>query len=228
LQRVIEARGVQSRRFFDSIGPEWDALRKVFNDDALRARAVARLVTPGLKVADVGTGTAILACELGRLGLEVIAIDHSRRMLEAAQEKIESQVFPAGGSVELRHGEANDIPIARDEVEAALAHMVLHYVASPAEVVREMARIVKPGGAIVIVDFVQHSHEWMRQELGVVWMGFAMSDIRTFFSDAGLPNVQIEEIESAARGRDLPATFIAWARLPTIPVDSTPPTGASH
>ncbi len=212
LQRVLEARGDQSKSFFDSIGPEWDALRKVFNDDALRARAVERLVAPGLKVADVGTGTAILACELGRLGLEVIGIDHSRRMLQVAQGKIEQQDFPPGGSVELRHGEANDIPIASDEVEAALAHMVLHYVASPVEVIREMARIVRPGGAIVIVDFVEHDHEWMRQELGVVWMGFGLDDIRAFFAEAGLPNVRIEQIDSAARGRDLPATFIASAR----------------
>jgi len=214
LQRVIEARGTQSKSFFDSIGPEWDALRKVFNDEALRARAIERLVAPGLKVADVGTGTAILACELGRLGLDVIGIDHSRRMLEAAQQKVDAQSFPVGGNVELRHGEASDIPIANGEVDASLAHIVLHYVASPGDVIREMARIVKPGGAIVIVDFVEHDHEWMRQELGVVWMGFAMEDIRGFFIEAGLPDVRIEQIESAARGRDLPTTFIASARRP--------------
>src|SRR5262245_47955389 len=48
LSQVMEARAERTRSFFDSVGPEWDALRKVFNDDALRARAITRLVTPGL------------------------------------------------------------------------------------------------------------------------------------------------------------------------------------
>ncbi|MBW2382797.1 MAG: metalloregulator ArsR/SmtB family transcription factor [Deltaproteobacteria bacterium] len=214
LRQVIEARSAQARNFFDAVGPEWDALRKVFNDDVLRARAIDRLVTPGLRVADVGTGTGILATELARLGLDVVGIDHSARMLEAARGKLEAQSFPAGGRVELRRGEADRIPLDDASMDAAFAHMVLHYVPSPADVVREMARIVKAGGALVVVDFVQHGHEWMKQELGVLWMGFSADDVCGWFEAAGLPDVQLEESESVAHGRDLPATFIASARLP--------------
>jgi ArsR family transcriptional regulator len=214
LARVIEARSARSRSFFDAVGPEWDALRKVFNDDALRARAIDRLVSPGLRVADVGTGTGILARELARLGLDVIGIDYSTRMLEAARSNIADESFPVGGRIELRRGEANRLPLDDREVDAAFAHMVLHYVPSPADVIREMARVVKPGGVLVIVDFVAHSQEWMKQELGVLWMGFAPEEVRGWFEATGLPEVHLEETESAARGRDLPATLIASARLP--------------
>jgi ArsR family transcriptional regulator len=210
LSQVMEARAARTRSFFDSVGPEWDALRKVFNDDALRARAIARLVTPGLAVADVGTGTGILAAELARLGLRVIAVDNSARMLDAARAKLAAEGVSA--DVELRRGEAGALPLADREVDAALAHMVLHYLPSPAEAVREMARVVRPGGRVVLVDFVRHAHEWMRQELGVAWLGFEPGEVAAWCAEAGLVELRHEAFEGRSGARDLPATFIASAR----------------
>jgi ArsR family transcriptional regulator len=212
LRRVIEVRAMRSRSFFDKVGPEWDGLRKVVNDEALRARAIDRLVPQGLRVLDVGTGTGILACELAHLGLHVIGLDHSAPMLEAAEAKASNERFASGGSAEFRRGEADRMPLDDAEMDAAFAHMVLHYVPSPGDVVREMARVLKPDGVLVIVDFVQHSHEWMRQELGVVWMGFDVDELRGWFEAAGMRETRIEQSESLARDRDLPATFIASAR----------------
>jgi len=211
LGRVMEARAARSRSFFDAVGTEWDALRKVFNDETLRARAVARLVGPDLVVADVGTGTGILASELARLGLRVIGVDHSSRMLEAARAKLTQEGLDG---VELRQGEASALPLETAEVDAALAHMVIHYLPSPAEAIREMARVVKPGGAVVVVDFVSHDHEWMRQELGVAWLGFSLEEIEGWFVEAGLGDLQLESHEGLSAGRDLPATFIASGRRP--------------
>jgi ArsR family transcriptional regulator len=209
LERVMRDRATRTRSFFDSVGPEWDALRKIFNDDALRARAIARLVAPGLAVADIGTGTGILALELARLGLRVVAVDNSARMLEAARGKIERE---GATGIELRRGEAGALPLADGEVDAALAHMVLHYLPSPGEAVREMARVVRPGGAVVAVDFVRHQHEWMRQELGVAWLGFAQDELRSWFAEAGLGDYRCEVHEGPPASRDLPATFIASGR----------------
>lgn len=212
LRRVIEARSQHARSFFDAIGPEWDALRQVFNDDALRARAIGRLVAPGLRVADIGTGTGILAGELARLGLHVIGIDRSAPMLDAARSKLARLTLPPGGGIELRRGEADAIPLDDDAVDAAFAHMVLHSVSSPSEVIKDMARIVRPGGVVVVVDFVRHEHEWMKQELGVLWMGFDPAEVEDWLAAADLTGISIEEIPSQAHGRDLPATLIASAR----------------
>ncbi|MBW2577202.1 MAG: ArsR family transcriptional regulator, partial [Deltaproteobacteria bacterium] len=128
LARVMESRSERTRSFFDSVGPEWDALRKVFNDDALRARAVSRLLDPNLVVADIGTGTGILAIELARLGVRVVAVDDSSRMIDAARSKTAAE---PDLQIEFRHGEASALPISDGEVNAALAHMVLHYLPSP-------------------------------------------------------------------------------------------------
>ena len=208
LGTILEARAVRTRSWFDAVGPEWDSLRRVFHDDTQRARAMTRLVPGGLRVADIGTGTGILAQELAGAGLRVIAVDHSRRMLDAARRKLESAGIT---SVDLRIGEVHDLPLRDAEVDAAFAHMVLHYVPSPADAVREMARIVGPGGTVVVVDFVQHDREWMKEKLGVMWQGFPMETVRTWFEQAGLEGLGIEVTESAARSPELPATFIATA-----------------
>jgi ubiquinone/menaquinone biosynthesis C-methylase UbiE len=92
--------------------------------------------------------------------------------------------------------------------------MVLHYLPSPADAVREMARALKPGGSVVLVDFVRHSHEWMRQELGVAWLGFERAEIAAWCAEAGLVQLQQESFEGRSGARDLPATFIASARKP--------------
>jgi len=212
LARVMESRSERTRRFFDSVGPEWDALRKVFNDDALRARAVSRLLDPNLVVADIGTGTGILAIELARLGVRVIAVDHSARMIDAARGK--SAADPSL-QIEFRLGEASALPLSDAEVNAALAHMVLHYLPSPSEAIAEMARVVAPGGSVVAVDFVPHQHEWMRDELGVSWLGFSAEEVADWFLAVGLIDFRLEEHAGLASSRDLPATFIASARRPS-------------
>jgi ArsR family transcriptional regulator len=87
-------------------------------------------------------------------------------------------------------------------------------VPSPADAIREMARVVRPGGVVVLVDFVRHDREWMRQELGVVWLGFDPEEIREWLRAAGLGEPWIETLGPASPSPDLPATFIASARRP--------------
>jgi len=214
LARVLEARSARARTFFDAVGPEWDSLRKVFDDDALRARAIARLVPPGLRVADVGTGTGVLALDLARLGLGVVAIDHSARMLEAARAKGE-EAGAAGPrlDVEWRQGEAGALPLRDGEMDAAFAHIVLQYLPAPGDAVREMARAVKPGGVVVVVDFVRHDREWMREELGVQWLGFEPGEVADWFAAAGLEGFRWEEMTPPSHARDLPASFVASGRV---------------
>jgi hypothetical protein len=78
-----------------------------------------------------------------------------------------------------------------------------------------MARVVKRGGTIVTVDFVSHQHEWMREELGVNWLGFSAEEVAEWFLAVGLIDFRLEEHAGLASSRDLPATFIASARRPS-------------
>lgn len=216
LESLLRERSLESRAWFDAIGAEWDAKRKVLRDDVQRARAIAKLVPIGMRVADIGTGTGILAHDLARSGVNVVAIDHSRRMLASARSKLAAEGIE---NVDLRHGDAAALPLADGEVDAALAHMVLHYVASPGEAIREMARVVRPGGRVVVVDFVQTDSDWVKRELGAIWQGFAIETMRAWFAEAGLDDIAIEEHgphepDGATAADDSPTTFIAAARRP--------------
>jgi ArsR family transcriptional regulator len=212
LARVLEARSSRSRSFFDAVGPEWDALRKVWSDDLLRARALTRLVPEGLRAVDVGTGTGVLALELAQLGVRVVAVDRSARMLDAARGRIAAA--GASGRIALRPGDASALPLGDGEVDAAFAHMVLQYLAAPGDALREMARVVRPGGRVVVADFTSHERAWMREELGVLRLGFGRDEIAGYFEAAGLEAFCFEEQPPASRGADLPATFIAAGRRP--------------
>ncbi|MEE2887067.1 MAG: metalloregulator ArsR/SmtB family transcription factor [Planctomycetota bacterium] len=212
LELVLRQREVGSRRWFEEVAPEWDNIRQVFNDEVHRARAITRLIPRDLCVADIGTGTGILARELAEAGVRVLAIDRSQQMIDTARAKCGEAL---ADRVEFRCGEANALPVSDGEVDAAMAHMVLHYLASPAEALQEMARIVRPGGRIVVVDFVQHDNEWMKQELGVLWQGFSLDAVLRWLGEAGLRDAQIEVDEQPRRGGvDLPHTFVAVARRP--------------
>ncbi len=217
LERVIEGRSQRSQSFFDAVGPEWDALRVVFDDDLLRARAVGRLVAPGLRVADIGTGTGILAIELAALGLDVVGIDNAPRMLDAVRAKLARRAEtapPLPGAIELHQAEATALPLEDGELDAAFAHMMLHSLAAPGDAIREMARVVRPGGLVVVADFVSHEQEWMRQELGMLWLGFDPDEVVGWLREAGLEPREPAIFEPASRGRDLPSTFIAAGLRP--------------
>jgi ArsR family transcriptional regulator len=214
LRRALAARkSSNGRNFFDSVGPEWDALRRVFGDDLLRARATMMLVQPGLRVADIGTGTGVLALELAELGLDVIGIDRSEAMLEAARQKWQALEHGESGSVEFQVADAHDLPLESNSVDAAFAHMVLHSLEEPARAIAEMARIVKPGGRVILVDFMLHDHVWMKQELGLLWLGFATETLTAWLDAAGLEPPRITRHNPDA-ARDLPASFVAVSRKP--------------
>ncbi len=221
LRRTLAAREARSggvRSFFDAVGPEWDGLRRVFGDDLLRARATAHLVPPRLQVADIGTGTGVLALELAALGLDVIGFDRSIGMLDAAREKwaahsASHRAETGLGRIEFRPGDAHDLPLSEASVDAAFAHMVLHSLAEPARAIAEMARIIRPGGRVILVDFMRHGHTWMKDELGLVWLGFETVELTDWIGAAGLEAPRIEIFEPDAK-RDLPESFVASARKP--------------
>lgn len=212
LRRTVAGRqSASGRNFFDEVGPEWDALRQVFGDNQLRARATTRLVAPGLRVADIGTGTGVLALELAALGLDVIGIDRSEGMLETAQAKRDARAKPFSGTVDFRAGDAHALPLEDNSVDAAFGHMVLHSLEDPAAAVAEMARILKPGGRCIIADFLKHEHSWMAGELGLLWLGFDEATLCEWLAQAGLEDVRFEKFESDTQ-RDLPASFVVVSR----------------
>ncbi len=177
------------KQYFETVADRWDDLRRGYFDESVREAALAKArLGPGSLVADVGIGTGYVTESLLRTGARVIGIDHSPAMLKQAAERFKA----AGDRVELREGSVQAIPLADGTLDAVFGNMILHHAPDPAAALKEFARVVKPGGQVVLTDLDAHDHAWMAEEMADLWLGFAREDVREWFAAAGLVDVAVE------------------------------------
>jgi len=177
-----------TREYFDSVAHKWEEMRRTFFGEGVRKAAIeAADIKPTSIVADVGVGTGFLAEGVLAAGARVIGIDSSESMLAEARRRFDGQDFEA------REGEIDSLPLRTGEVDVVLANMVLHHAPDPPRAIREMSRILKPGGRLVITDADSHLHEWLRTEQHDRWLGFDRADIARWFREAGLREVTVTD-----------------------------------
>ncbi len=181
---------VSSKEFFDRVARDWDEMREEYYSDEVRVGALAAAgVEKGKTAADIGAGTGFITQGLIQEGLRVIAVDQSEAILNEMKRK-----FGDIDTIDYRVGNAQDLPIPDETVDYAFANMCLHHVESPPDAIREMARILRPGGRIVITDADEHDFEFLREEHHDRWLGFNRSDIKAWFQAAGLSDVCVGSI----------------------------------
>lgn len=178
---------MSSHTYFNDVAGQWDQMRASFFSDAVRDQAIAAAgVEPGKLAADIGAGTGFVTEGLVKLGVRVIAVDQSQAMLAEIQEK-----FAGSDWVDVRLGHGEAIPVPNASVDYVFANMYLHHVEAPPVAIAEMARILKPGGRLVITDLDEHDFEFLRKEHHDRWLGFRRSDIERWFQRAGLHDVAV-------------------------------------
>ncbi len=177
-----------SRQYFEDVAGNWDEMRKSFFSEAVREKAYkAAGIQPGESAADVGTGTGFVTEGLLKNGLKVIAVDQSEAMIAAMKKK-----FGVYQTVEYRVGESERLPIEDDAVDYVFSNMYLHHVKNPLNAIKEMVRVLKTGGKLIITDLDEHRFEFLRKEQHDHWMGFRREDIEKWYNEAGLNHVKVE------------------------------------
>lgn len=184
-----------STEYFNQLAGKWDEVRTTLFSENVRKVAVKYAeVKPGLVAADIGAGAGFITEELLRNGLKVIAVDQSLEMVNEMKKR-----FWTSRDAEFRKGDAESLPIESNSVDLVFANMYLHHVETPAVAIKEMVRILKPGGRLIITDADEHNYEFLRTEQHDVWLGFKREDIRSWYNGAGLVDIKIDCVGETCR-----------------------------
>ncbi|HEY7500196.1 MAG TPA: metalloregulator ArsR/SmtB family transcription factor [Vicinamibacterales bacterium] len=186
--RLEEVRRLRKENFDAHAGPDTNERQLVPGRSwAAWSRALGHLLPP-LRVADIGCGEGYLTIEASRWASRVIAIDRSALVLKkaralASRRRVRNVVW--------KRGELDRLPLRDASVDVALLSQALHHAADPARALSEAARIVVPGGRVLVLDLREHDETWVRTRLGDRWLGFTDDAIAKLLKGAGLTDVKV-------------------------------------
>jgi ubiquinone/menaquinone biosynthesis C-methylase UbiE/DNA-binding transcriptional ArsR family regulator len=203
LQTALAARRTKSQDFFSSSAGQWDRVRDDLFGDRFHLSALAALAQSEWVVGDLGCGTGQVSAALAPFVERVIAVDASAAMVQAARKRLSGL-----DNIELRRGELEALPIDDGRLDAATLMLVLHHVPEPERALAEIARVLKPGGRVLIVDMLPHDREQYRQQMGHVWLGFSDEHVRRMLSDAGFGEIRVVVLPPDTRSKG-PGLFVA-------------------
>ncbi|MAN64224.1 MAG: ArsR family transcriptional regulator [Parvibaculum sp.] len=208
LKSVKEARVQRAAAFFRENADEWDLIRALYVPEVKVEDALSALVPDSRlnAILDLGTGT-------GRM-LEIFAdkadraegVDLSPEMLSFARTRLDDAGLT---HVHVRQGDIFDLTFVDGEFDLVTLHQVLHYLDDPAASIQEAARVLSPGGRLLIADFAPHDLDFLRDEQAHRRLGFAKAEISDWCRSAGLEVVK--EVALPPDGDEAKLTVLIWA-----------------
>jgi ArsR family transcriptional regulator len=186
--RLAEIRRLRKENFDAHAGPDTNERQLVPGRSwAAWSRALGHLLPP-LRVADIGCGEGYLTVEASRWAARVIAVDRSPLVLKraralATRRRVRNVIW--------KRGELEKLPLRDASVDVALLSQALHHAPDPARALAEAARIVVPGGRVLVLDLRQHDEQWVKDRLGDRWLGFSDDGLARLLKEAGLTDVRV-------------------------------------
>lgn len=208
LASVIAERREDSQAFFGRVAGQWDDVRTELFGSRFTPMALLTLLPREWTVADLGCGTGNAAEVLSPVVKRVIAVDQSEPMLAAARKRLAGR-----DNVTFARGELERLPLANAEADAAVMLLVLHHVEDPARALAEMRRVVRPGGAALVLDMVEHDRQSYRHTMGHRWLGFGRGAMERLLQDAGFSGVRYQALPSDTQAKG-PGLFACTAYVP--------------
>jgi ubiquinone/menaquinone biosynthesis C-methylase UbiE/DNA-binding transcriptional ArsR family regulator len=223
LAAVRQARADQAARYFAEQAPHWNRIRSLhiaenIVEDAIRAAIGTAPIHAAL---DLGTGTGRMLELIAPLALRAVGIDQSPAMLNMARTHIERAGLR---NVQLRQGDLYALPVERDGYDLVIIHQVLHYLDDPARAIREAARVLRPQGRLLIIDFAPHSLEFLREHHAHRRLGFGRSEIEHILAEAGLDILTHTDLAPTTKASDHLTVSLWLARDRRIISDILSPT----
>ncbi|MCP4868376.1 MAG: metalloregulator ArsR/SmtB family transcription factor [Proteobacteria bacterium] len=184
-----EARRERTASFFATVDPADPAAAWLGSPDCLPLLLEA--LPDSNTVVDLGTGSGRLLPGLRGRAPNVIGVDASAAMLSEARRRTQDAGLD---DIDLRLGDLAHLPLQDHEADAVVANMVLHHLPEPARAFDEIKRVLRPGGTLLIGDFLPHDQEWMRETLADQWLGLAPDDVSHWLDEGGFEAIDVRPI----------------------------------
>jgi ubiquinone/menaquinone biosynthesis C-methylase UbiE/DNA-binding transcriptional ArsR family regulator len=215
LTGVKAVRFERAQAYFSRNAAEWDALRRLHVADEDVDTALTELIgtQPVNAFLDLGTGTGRMLQLLSGIYRRAVGVDASRDMLAVARANLDKAKIT---SASVRHGDIFNLPLEAQDFDLITIHQVLHFLYQPELALAEAARMLRPGGRLVIIDLAPHALEYLRDEHAHLRLGFSHAMMGDWLKKVGLDVEEVRDLHSGKpSGEDLTVTI--WvARDPRL------------
>jgi ubiquinone/menaquinone biosynthesis C-methylase UbiE len=199
LAAVRADRASSAAGWFEANAGQWDAIRSLHVAEEQVEAAIAEVLgfndkngAPIGQLIDIGTGTGRMLELFAGRAKQALGIDRSSEMLRLARAKLSERGL---ANAELRQADLYALPLGDGEADAAIIHHVLHFAQQPGAAIAEAARVLSPGGRLLIADFAPHDREELRARDAHTRLGFSDEQIAAWFTAAGLMPARTETLE---------------------------------
>jgi ubiquinone/menaquinone biosynthesis C-methylase UbiE/DNA-binding transcriptional ArsR family regulator len=208
LTAVRASRAAAAQNYFRRHAAEWDRIRRLHVADAAVESAIRTALAdkPIRSLLDLGTGTGRMLELFGADIERGLGLDLSLDMLALARARLDRAGLK---HCSIRHGDIYDLALPRDSFDVVIIHQVLHFLDDSAHAIAEAARVLRPGGRLLVVDFAPHDLEFLREEHAHRRLGFAVETVTQWLEAAGLDVLRQETLPPGPQGKIAVSLWLA-------------------
>lgn len=217
LAQVKRSQADQAKRYFAANAAEWDTIRALHVAEDQVEEAMLRAIgeKPFEALLDLGTGTGRLLELFASLYHRAIGVDSSTAMLAVARANLDRASV---GYAQVRLGDIYNLPLPRDAFDVVTIHQVLHYLDEPESAIAEAARVLAPGGRLLVVDFAPHALEFLRERHAHRRLGFGHGPMAQWVHAADLELDEVVDLrtDESATGKLTVTLWLARDRRSVV------------
>jgi ubiquinone/menaquinone biosynthesis C-methylase UbiE/DNA-binding transcriptional ArsR family regulator len=208
LAAVHASRAAAAQNYFRRHAAEWDRIRRLHVADAAVEQAIRTALAdkPIRSLLDLGTGTGRMLELFGADIERGLGLDLSLDMLALARARLDRAGLK---HCSVRHGDIYDLELPRDSFDVVIIHQVLHFLDDSARAIAEAARVLRPGGRLLVIDFAPHDLEFLREEHAHRRLGFAAETVTQWLEAAGLDVLRQETLPPGPQGKIAVSLWLA-------------------
>src|SRR5665213_3405887 len=208
LASVRQARAAAAQAYFRSHAAEWDRIRKLHVPETAVEEAIRAALgdKPFRSLLDLGTGTGRMLEMFGPQIERGLGLDLSLDMLAMARDRLEQTGLK---NCSVRQGDLYDLPLANDAFDVVILHQVLHFLDDGGRAIKEAARVLRPGGRLLVVDFAPHEQEFLREQFAHRRLGFARETVTQWMAASGLEPLDFKSLPPQPEGKIAVSLWLA-------------------